>query len=263
MPGRAAPSSTSLAACTFSRSAPGSASTWGIARWNPVRVGRDPVESTTASAPKFRMPSAVISRPSSTRTCSFSSCVRYQPKSSPISSRSGCAAARRNCPPRVRRLFPPASHGGRARPRCARSPARGRPAAHHQHVARLGRRRRGVAVPRVLAADGRIDEAGDVVVPHAPPDAELVAGDARPDVLRTAPRAPCWRGADRRSAPARWRRDRRARSRWPPSARSGVLTLASAVTSACFTTCLMAAASSVPKGVAWWKPGTMVVNLLM
>ena len=43
-----------------------------------------------------------------------------------------------------------------------------------------------VAVPLVLAGDRRIDEAGDVVVAHPPPEAQLVAGDARADVLGPA-----------------------------------------------------------------------------
>ncbi len=59
-------------------------------------------------------------------------------------------------------------------------------ATDHQHFARGVGARHTIAVPLVLARHGRVDQAGNVIVAHPSPKAELVAGDARADIVDPA-----------------------------------------------------------------------------
>ena len=59
----------------------------------------------------------------------------------------------------------------------------GRTATHDEDATRLGRRRESVAAPLPLAPGRRVDQARDPVVARSPAPAQLVARDARPDLV--------------------------------------------------------------------------------
>ena len=74
-------------------------------------------------------------------------------------------------------------------PALRRDPSRlepGRPATDDQHAARRRRRLEPVAAPFPLAPGRRVDEARDPVVARAAAPAQLVARDARPDLVGAA-----------------------------------------------------------------------------
>ena len=98
-PGSTDPSSTSSIDAAAPASTPGSRSTIGSARWNPVRGGRDPVARITSSAPAPATSATPTSAPSRTSTPSASRRRAYHARSSVIWSREGWSPARRNWPP--------------------------------------------------------------------------------------------------------------------------------------------------------------------
>ena len=179
----AAPSRTSWIAKTSLPSTPGSRSTSGSARWNPARAGRDPVARMTSSAPAAATSSGPASTPSRTSTPSASRRRPNQPSRSVIWPRDGWRPASRNCPPsdgpRSNKRHVVAALGrdaGRLQP--------GRPAADDQDGPRGRRRLEPVAAPFELASGRRVDQARDPVVARTPRPAQLVARDARPDLVR-------------------------------------------------------------------------------
>ena len=151
----------------------------------PGPAGLEPVATMTSSADSIVTQSAVASTPSRTSTPSA-----VEPPPEPGEQVRDLAARRLQTGqpelpaerrPALQERDPVAAlrrHPGGLQP--------GRPATDDQDPARVRRRLEPVAVPFPFAPGGRVDEARDPVVARAAAPAQLVARDARPDLVGAA-----------------------------------------------------------------------------
>ena len=178
----AAPDRTSWTETASDRSAPGRLSTSGSARWKPVPGGRAPVARTTTSAPTPWIAERSAAVPERTSTPSASSRRAYQASRSRIWPRDGCRPASRNWPPSSSSRSRSVTRCPRsAATRAASSPAGPPPTTSTDRGVAAGSR--SVAVPRPFPAGRRVHEARDPVVARAAAPAQLIARDARADLV--------------------------------------------------------------------------------